>query len=230
MKKHSLNATLRTITGSKVKQLRKQGLIPATVYGKNFNSISVTVPKEDFLKISKEIGETGLIELSLKDDVLPVLANTVQINPVTRDPIHIEFHKVDLKEKVKAKVPVVTVGESEVITQKLGVLLQLVNEVEVEALPADLPENIELDITSLKNVGDELKVSAMKIPAGVILITELDVNAAKIAPLVSHEAAAEEAKAAETAQAQAAESAEAAAPAASETPAKVGAKPEAPAK
>lgn len=207
MKKHSLAAKKRTVLGRKVKVLRKQGELPATVYGKKIDSISVTINKDAFLSVYKEAGETGLIELAIDKDVRPVLVNTVQIDPVSSDALHVEFHQVDLKEKVHAKVPVDLTGESPAIAQKLGVLLTVIDEIEVEALPTDLPEKIIADVSTLAEVDQELKVSDLTVPSSVTVLTEGELTVVKVGPLVTKEA-----------EAQATEEAAASAEAAAATP------------
>jgi large subunit ribosomal protein L25 len=209
MKKHILQATKRDVAGRKVKALRKQGQLPATVYGKKVKSISVSVSKDAFMNVYKEAGETGLIELSVGGDMRPVLVHTVQIDPVSSIPLHVEFHQVDLNEKVHAKVPVELVGESAAVAQKLGVLLTVLDEIEVEALPAELPERISVDVTVLADVDQELKVEQLSVPKGVTVLTEAELTVVKVGPLVTKEAeeqaAAEQAAAAEAAAATGAE-------------------------
>lgn len=196
MKKYTITATTRDILGRKVKQLRKTGHIPATVYGKNVKSASVGVEALEFEKMHKQAGETGLIELTLGKDVRPVLINTVQRHPVTGQILHIEFRQVDLKENVKANVPLALVGEAKAVVDKLGVLLTILDSVEVEALPTDLPEKIELDVSGLAQVGEELKVKDLRSPSGVTIQTDAELTIVKVGSLVSREAeeqAAEEA-------------------------------------
>lgn len=196
MKKHTLTVHPRQILGRKVKQLRKEGQIPATIYGKNVTSVSIAVSGDVFGDVYKQAGKTGLIELTLGSDVRPVLINTVQRHPVTGDILHIEFRQVDLKEKVKATVSLELVGEAKAITDKIGVLLTILDWVEVEALPTDLPENIKLDVSGLSQVDDELKVKDLKAPTGVSIVTDGELTIVKVGSLVSREAevqAAEEA-------------------------------------
>ena len=188
MKKHILSAQPRDLIGRKVKKLRQKGVIPATVYGKNVKSTSITVKAEDFAKIYKAAGETGLIDLTLDTAVLPVLIHNIQVDPVGSELLHVEFHQVDLKEKVAARVPIVLIGQSPAVAQKLGVVLSVLDEVEVEALPADLPENIPVDISGLAEVNTELKISDLKMPTGVTLQTDSGLTVVKIAALVSKEA------------------------------------------
>jgi large subunit ribosomal protein L25 len=203
MKKHALNASIRTEVGRKVRALRKSGKLPATVYGKGIESASITLERSAFAKVYQETGETGLIELTVGKEVRPVLVHTVQVDPVSDVLLHVEFHQVDLKEKVHAKVAVHVTGEAPAVAQKLGVLLTVLNDIEVEALPADLPEKIEVDVTKLAEVDQEVKVEDIHLPAGITILTDAALTVVKVGPLVTKEAeeqaAAEEAAAAEAA-------------------------------
>lgn len=211
MKKHTLVATLREAFGRKVKKIRVTGQIPATVYGKNVKSVSIAVPADKFVQTYGEVGETGLVELLIEDKKsatgLPagrqVLIHNVQKDPVTWSILHIEFHQVDLKEKVHANIPLVTLGESPAVTQKKGVVLTILDEIEVEALPTDLPEKIDVDVSRLSDVNAEVKVGDLRIPKGVTVLSDSALTVVKIGSLVTREAeaeaAAEAAKAAEAA-------------------------------
>lgn len=191
MKAHTLQGKKRDLTGRKVKQLRREGVVPATVYGKKLTSTSVAVTTADFQKVYDAAGETGLVELHIGDSVHPVLIHNVQIDPVNESVLHVEFYQVDLKEKVKTKVPLVVVGESPAVSERRGVVLTLLTEVEVEALPTDLPEKIEVDVAKLTDVDQEVKVSELKIPTGVTVITDSGLGVVKIGALVSKEAEAQ---------------------------------------
>lgn len=226
MKSHTLQANKRTELGRKVKALRSSGSIPATVYGKKAENMSLTVDGSEFLKVYREAGETGLVELSVDGKALPVLIHIVQKDPITGEVLHVEFHQVDLKEKVKTNVPLVLVGEAPAVAQKIGVLLSVLSEVEVEALPAELPEKIEVDVAGLAELNQELKVSDLHAPMGVALLSEPTLTVVKVSPLVSKEA--EEQAAAEAAEAAAAAPAEGEAATPEKTEGEA-AKPEAPA-
>lgn len=203
MKKHALTASKRDIIGRKVKKLRASGQIPATVYGKKVASVSVVVPADAFTKTYGEAGETGLVELSVGGDVRPVLIHHVQKDPVTGTILHVEFHQVDLKEKVHANVPLVLVGQSPAVTEKKGVLLTILDEIEVEALPTDLVDKIDVDVRGLSEVNQEVKIKDLKIPAGLTVLSDAALTVVKVGSLITkeaqEEAAAEAAKAAETA-------------------------------
>lgn len=199
MKKYTLTAKPRDTKKQNVKKLRREGFVPGTVYGKNVKSESIVVGSKDFVGVFTEAKETGLVELSLGRSTKPVLIHHVQKHPVDDAILHVEFHQVDLKEKVKAAIPLVFVGESQAVAQKLGVLLAVLSDVEVEALPAELPEKIEVDVSRLDVVESELKVSDLVVPSGVTLLTDEALVVAKVGALVSKEAEAQAAAEAEAA-------------------------------
>ncbi len=208
MKRETLKVEKRSVLGKKVKQLRKQGVFPANIYGKGITSVAVQVPFADFEKVYKEAGETGLVDIIVGSETRPVLIHNVQKDYQTKVPLHADFYQVNLKEKVKTMVPLEIIGEPKAIADKLGILMQTLNEVEVEALPADLPEKIEVNVEYLAAVDDQILVSDLKAPTGVTVLTDGGQVIAKIAELVSKEAeeqAAADAAAAEAAKAEGAE-------------------------
>lgn len=183
MKKHTLQAEKRELTGRKVRRLRKEGIIPATLYGKGKTSQNVQTSEELFIPTYKEIGETGLVELMLEGKKHAVLISNIQIHPVTGSAIHIDFREVDLTEKVKASVPVELVGESPAEKSGIGTAVLMVNEIEVEALPGDLPERFEVDATTLTEVDQVFTVSDLKYDKSKIEIqSEADLGLAKVEP------------------------------------------------
>jgi len=134
MKKYKLSAKKRTVLGRKVKKSRKEGFLPANIYGKKVKSQAVVVNEKEFAKVFKEAGETSIIELMLGKVKKPVLIHNVQTDPVSDMPLHVDFHQVDLKEKVMADVPVVVLGEAPAEKQGLGTMVQYIDEIDVEAL------------------------------------------------------------------------------------------------
>lgn len=174
MQKFTLKADKRTITGSKVKQLRRQGIVPANLFGKGIDSQAIQINAVEFNRLYKEAGETNLVWVKVEGEEKerPTLVTSVHFNPTTGDKLHVDFHQVNLKEKVTANVPVEIIGESELVTTNLAVLSQSLNEIEIEALPTDIPENITFDISSLKAIGDHLKVSDAKVGADIEIKTD----------------------------------------------------------
>jgi large subunit ribosomal protein L25 len=192
-KKEKIKLTVekRKVTGRKVRALRRQGILPANIYGKKEKSLAVQLEAKSFLPVFKEAGETSLIELKVVDEkeARPVLIHNVQFHPVEETPLHVDFYQVDLKEKVTTKVPVELIGESPAIKDKIGILIQPLSEVEVEALPTDLPEKIEVDISGLKAVDETVLVGSVKVSEGVKILTDEKEVLVKIEPPTKEEIA-----------------------------------------
>lgn len=158
----SISAEVRTITGRKVKQLRNKGLTPATVYGHKFEPVTIQFTTAELNKLYSHVGESTLVEIKLGDTTLPVLFKNPQYHPLTSDLIHIDCHKVNLKEKIIATVPLEFIGES--MSVKNGnILMTVLDEIEVEALPADLPEKIIVDISILADIDAQITVADLDV-------------------------------------------------------------------
>jgi len=165
--RHQIKASTRTVTGRKVKQIRQEGWLPATVYGKDFESLSIQFNLAEIVKLFEDIGESTLVEVVLDEkDKLPVLFRNPQYHPIDGNMIHIDCYKVNLKEKIITTVPLELVGESPAV--KAGnVLVQVLSELEVEALPSDLPEKIEVNIEYLLEVGNKISISDLHLDEGI---------------------------------------------------------------
>jgi len=157
-----LEAQTRTVLGKKVKNLRAQGISPATVYGKSVEPVSIQANTKELLSLFEDVGESGLVDLAIDGKVVPILFKNPQYHPVLGHLVHIDCHQVNLKEKITATVPIEFIGESMAV--KLGnVLVGVLSEIEVEALPADLPEKIEVDLTALETVESMITVADLKV-------------------------------------------------------------------
>lgn len=179
MEKIILKAKLRKLIGRKVKLLRKEGSLPANIYGKKIKSESIQIDLKEFLNVYKKVGDTGLFYINER----PVLVANIQKDPVTDIVLHIDFHQVDLKEKVEAKVPVEISGESPAEKQGIGTVVQYINEVEVEALPTDLPEKFVVDISKLTEVNQAIFVKDIKVDKSKVEIrTDVESILAKVEP------------------------------------------------
>lgn len=185
MDKHALKAQKRDLTGRKVKNLRNEGFLPANVFGKKVKSLSVQVSTKDFVEVYKKAGETGIVSLEVEKEkeARPVLIYNMQVHPVTDSPLHVDFLQVDLKVKVTAHVPVELVGESPAEKQALGTVVQQIQEIEVEALPADLPEKFEIDKAELIEVDQLVKVADLKVDRSKVEIkTDAESIVVKVEP------------------------------------------------
>lgn len=180
----------REIFGRKVKNLRSQGILPANVYGKKTKSEAITVNFKDFAKIYDEVGEAGIVDLKIEGEKepRPVLIHNVQKHPVEDTFFHASFRQVILTEKVTATIPVELIGEAPAETQKIGILVQEISEIEIEALPTDLPEHFQVDVSKLEKVDDSILVKNLQVDRKKV---ELKVGEnqiiAKIEPLAKEE-------------------------------------------
>jgi len=188
MEQIPLSAQKRTVLGRKVKKMREEGLIPGHVFGHKVKTIHVQVKGSEFSKVFEKVGETGIVDLAVDGGKRPVLIRNLQVHPVTDKPLHIDFYQVNLAEKVKVDVPLEIVGESPAVEKKIGLLLTPVSQIEVEALPADLPEKVEIDVSKLENVGDEIKVRDLAVDkTKVEILTDEDLVVVQIGELVTKE-------------------------------------------
>lgn len=188
--KITLSAEIRNLVGKKAKKLRKQGLILSNIFGQDFKSQAISVNYKDFLKVYKIAKETGIIYLQLEKKEIPVLIKNIQKHPVTDEIIHVDFRKIDLKKKIETEVPIKTIGESEAVTQKGGVLLIQSDHLLIEALPEDIPQEIEIDISIIKDIGQEIKVADLpksdkyeiKTPLEKVLVSVIAHKEESVAP------------------------------------------------
>lgn len=183
MTKITLKSEKRELFGRKVSRLRKSGLIPANVFGKKIESQAISVDAKEFADVFKKAGETQLIDLNGKS----VLVSNLQKDPISNLVIHVDFRQVDLTEKIEAKVPVILEGESPAEKQNLGTVVQQIDEIEVEALPADLPEKVIVDISVLAEVDQAIYVKDLKVDKNVEIKTDLESIVVKVEPPTKEE-------------------------------------------
>ena len=166
-----LSVKKRDIYGKKVKSLRAQGLVPAVIYGKHVEAESISCVKNDLLKVYKASGYSTPVELTGDVNHL-VLINALQLDPVSDEIISADFLAVSRTEKVSAKIPVVTFGESQLEKLNEGKIMQIRDEVEVEAFPQDLPSKFEIDISVLETVNDVFFVKDLKVSDKVTILDD----------------------------------------------------------
>lgn len=160
----NLQVEPRKITGRKVKTLRRQGIIPGNVFGNKVKSAAVQVNQDEFKKIYDAAGETSIVNLTIEGKKEhPVLITNIHKNPVTAQILHIDFRQIDLTQKVTADIPLELTGIAPAADEKGAVIVQLMNEIEVEALPTDLPDHLEINIETLKEFGDTIAVKDIKV-------------------------------------------------------------------
>lgn len=160
--------------------LKKTGEIPAVFYGMKKETTSISIPIVEFKKIWRDAGESSTIKISIGDNNIDVLIHEVQVHPVTDEPIHVDFLVVDMNKKIKVNVPLEFFGISNAVKNGLGNLVKVLHEVEIEALPKDFPHNLEVDLSKLETAESQIFVSDIKLPTGVVLLTEGDEVVASI--------------------------------------------------
>lgn len=190
-----LTAKIRETLGKKVKSLRKKGIIPAVLYGEKVKSIPLEVNYKEFEKVYEEAGESTIIKLKVQSPKSKVADKNVLIYDVSRDPvsdkfIHVDFYEVKMDKPITAEVPLVFEGEAPAVKNLEGVLIKNITEIEVEALPANLPHEIKVDISILNTFDDLIHIKDLKIPEGVKVL----VNPEEIVALVSPPRSEEELK------------------------------------
>lgn len=184
-----LSASLRTATGrKKLDSLRQSGKIPAVLYGHRVETRSLVMPKNDFLKLYQRVRGSQLIDLVV-DQGAPIKAivQTVQIDPLTDEPLHVDFHQVNLKEKITATIKLRFTGVAPAVKEGGGVLMTNLNELTVSCLPQDLISEITIDIARLKTFDDYLHVKDLPMPSGVTPQARLDEVVAHVVPPRSEE-------------------------------------------
>lgn len=167
--KLELEATTREVVGSAVRNLRSTGIMPAVLYGKGQEAMNLQVPLKEFDGIFRKAGESTLVYLNVGGKSYPTIIKDVARDALSGSALHADFYKVSLTEKIKAMVPVVFVGESFAVKELKGIFVRNVNELEVEALPQNLPHEITVDISSLKNFGDQITLGDVKVNDAVLV-------------------------------------------------------------
>lgn len=211
MARKEIPVETRQVMGKKVAQLRREGYLPGNVFGNGLESVAVQAQADAVEKTLRSLGANEVIDLKIDGENAsrPVVLQKVQRHPLNSSLLHLDFYQVSLRQKMRADVPLVVIGESEGVKTYNGVLLMAIESVSVEALPLDIPSRIEVDVTPLANLEDSLQVKDLPVPPDVTILTDEDMVVVKVStPRVAVEDLAEEA-AAEEAAAAAAETPEA---------------------
>lgn len=192
-----LTATKRS-KADKLASIRSNGMVPAVVYGVRVENTMVSVSSIDFEKILKVAGESSTIVLEIKGDKgdkelptgkegttkkIDVLIHDMQLDPIKGFPIHIDFLAIDMNKPIVVNIPVEFTGFAPAEKDGLGVLVKVLHELEVEALPKDMPHNVTVDVSTLFALGDQIHVKDVTIPKGVTVKTNIDEVVALIAAI-----------------------------------------------
>ena len=178
----TLSAKIRKDLGKKVKFLRQKGVLPAVAYGPKLKSLPLEIDSKEFEKVYKEAGESTLVSLEIENKKLPVLIHEVKLDPLIGKPIHVDFYQPRLEEEVEVTIPIIFEGEAPAVKDLGGTLVKNIREVEVRALPQNLPHQIKVNIEKLKTFEDDILVKDLPTPKGVKILKELDEVVATVAP------------------------------------------------
>jgi large subunit ribosomal protein L25 len=185
----------RTLKGKQVNRLRRQGLVPGVVYGHHFEPVAVQMPAKTLHQVLSRAGFSHLVDLRLPEWPKPekALVREVQRDPITNEVLHVDFFRVSLTERIRAEIPITFVGESPLRDSANAVLLYGVDSIEVECLPVDLPEAVEVDLAELREIGQAVYVRDLKLSDKVEVLTHPDELVVKVEPAEVPEEVAEEA-------------------------------------
>ncbi len=171
---YTLEAQPRTITGKKVSQLRRQGLVPAIIYGAKIQPIQVQVPYRALELTLRKAGGTHLIQVDLGSSQQTVLAREVKRSILRGEIEHVDFFAVDMATKIRTEVPIHLINESPAVQRLSGVLLNGVQTLEIEALPGDLVDRIDVDLSTLANINDAIYVRDLRVSDTLHILTDGD--------------------------------------------------------
>lgn len=181
--KIELSADIREATGRRVKHLRKEGLIPAVLYGRDLDSTLLQIDAVDLGKVLRVAGTHQLITLKVNNGKPQMtLARDIQRDVVRHDYLHVDFYAVKMDEKVRTQVPLILIGEPPAVTEEGGILTQGLDELEIECLPSELIASIEVDVSGLVEINDTISVSDLQVPGSITVLAEPESMVAKIEP------------------------------------------------
>jgi large subunit ribosomal protein L25 len=177
-----LTANKREITGKAARRLRRQGRLPAVVYGHSVAATTIDVDAHEFERVFTRTGKTQLIDLVVESGrPSKVLVKELQISPRRNTPLHVDFHQVSLREKLQVEVPVVVSGEAQPVKAGEADVLQVLHTLRVECLPTDIPEAIEVDVSGLDHIDAGIRVSELQLPDGVTAVPDPEELVVKLA-------------------------------------------------
>jgi large subunit ribosomal protein L25 len=174
MERVILKAAKRTLVGKQVSNLRRQGLLPAVVYGYKVDATPIQLDAHDANLIIPKLSSSSVVTIDLDGKKIPALVRERQKDYIKGLLTHIDFQAVSMTEKIRAKVIIVLHGVAPAVKEYNAVVVTNLNEVEVEALPNDLPERIDLDISILTDIGSGIYVRDLDLPAEVEVLADPD--------------------------------------------------------
>ena len=170
----SLKATVRDITGKKVRMLRRSGVTPGNLYGEGLESKSLQVDTKELETVIHSGGRTSIVNLSVDEESYQTLIRQIQQHPVTREILHADFHRIDLQKTIQTQVSLRIIGDAPASRLPDALLNQLVFQIVVECLPASIPQFIEVDISSLVDFDMAILIKDLELPENLEVIGDED--------------------------------------------------------
>jgi len=184
MDKIELNAAPRKVIGKQVKALRRAGLVPANLYGRSLEPVSLQIDTKTLNRVLMQAGQSRLITLNVQGrDPVRALAREIQREPITGGLYHVDLFAVSMTERIKLDVRIILVGESPAVQRGEGVLVHALNTVQIECLPGDLIDSIRLDISALDKVDAHYAVKDLPVSAGVQILADPDETVVRVTPV-----------------------------------------------
>lgn len=174
MEKVVLQAKPRQVTGKKVNALRRAGLLPAVIYGKQFEPLPIVLNASEATKVLAHLSSSSLITLVVDGKEYPALVREKQRDFIKNRLLHVDFLAVSMTEKIRATVGIELVGSAPAVKEYNAVLVTGLDEIEIECLPGDLPERIVVDLSGLKEIGDGIYVRDLPLSEGVRVLSDPD--------------------------------------------------------
>ena len=183
MEQIELSAATRDILGKKVRFLRRQGLTPANLYGRNVKSTALQVDTTQLKHTLAKAGKSSLVALKVDSAKRPkmVIIRDIQREPLTGGLLHVDLYQIKMEKRIKIEVSLLFVGEAPAIRDRGGILVQNMNSVEVECLPANMPHNIEVDLSVLTELDQAVHVKDLSVDEGVTILTDPEQSIVQIA-------------------------------------------------
>ena len=174
MDKILVQAEKREVTGKKVGALRRQGKLPGVMYGRHIDPMPILMDLREASKALFKLSASSIVTIELNGEEFPALVREKQRDYIKNTLKHVDFQVVSMKEMIRTMVTVELIGTSPAVKNFNGVVVQNLNQIEVEALPQDLPDRLELDLTTLEEIGSSLLVSDLEVSDKVTIHTNLD--------------------------------------------------------
>lgn len=189
-----LAAEKRTVLGKQVKQLRRQGWTPGVMYGHNFEPVPLQFETRRLQQLLSQVGGSQLISIKIEGQRQPeaALVRDVQRDFIRQTVLHVDFYRVAMTERLTTEIPLEIIGESPVVERGEGILLQGISTIEVECLPGDLVDAIEVDLSDLTELDQALYVRDLAVPSSIDILTDVDEMITRVVPLTTEEAFEEE--------------------------------------